>query len=49
MIPILLSGLTVFVTHALEAVTGFGCTVLALPFVTALIGVKSAVMASISR
>jgi len=44
MIPILLSGLTVFVTHALEAVTGFGCTVLALPFVTALIGVKSAVM-----
>ncbi|MDR2474100.1 MAG: sulfite exporter TauE/SafE family protein [Tannerella sp.] len=26
-------GLVVFITHALEAVTGFGCTVLAFPFV----------------
>ncbi len=39
-----LSGLVVFVTHALEAVTGFGCTVLALPFVTALLGLKTGVM-----
>ena len=44
MIPLLLGGLTVFITHALEAVTGFGCTVLALPFITALLGVKEAVM-----
>ncbi|MFQ3547490.1 MAG: TSUP family transporter [Termitinemataceae bacterium] len=38
-----LVGLVVFITHALEAVTGFGCTVLALPFVTALVGVKTGV------
>jgi len=37
---LVLTGLVVFATHALEAVTGFGCTVLALPFVTALLGVK---------
>lgn len=43
MIPVLLSGLVVFITHALEAVTGFGCTVLALPFVSALLGVREAV------
>jgi len=30
---LLLVGLVVFVTHTLEAVTGFGCTVLAFPFV----------------
>lgn len=41
---ILLAGLVVFLTHALEAITGFGCTVLALPFVTALFGLKSGVM-----
>jgi hypothetical protein len=35
-----LVGITVLITHALEAITGFGCTVLALPFVTALVGVK---------
>lgn len=38
-----LVGFTVFITHALEAITGFGCTVLALPFVTALVGVKTGV------
>jgi len=38
-----LVGLTVLITHALEAITGFGCTVLALPFVTALVGVKTGV------
>jgi len=38
-----LTGVVVFVTHALEAVTGFGCTVLALPFVAALLGIKTAV------
>ncbi len=42
-LALLLTGLVVFVTHALEAVTGFGCTVLALPFVTALLGVKTGV------
>ncbi|MDR1172105.1 MAG: TSUP family transporter [Bacteroidales bacterium] len=30
---LLLVGLVVFITHTLEAVTGFGCTVLAFPFV----------------
>jgi len=30
---LLLAGLVIFVTHTLEAVTGFGCTVLAFPFV----------------
>ncbi|GHT69812.1 hypothetical protein AGMMS50239_37220 [Bacteroidia bacterium] len=29
---LLLAGLIVFITHALEAVTGFGCSVLAFPF-----------------
>jgi hypothetical protein len=37
---IILAGIVVFVTHALEAITGFGCTVLALPFITALFGMK---------
>jgi len=44
MTDILLAGLVIFVTHSLEAVTGFGCTVLALPFITALFGLKSGVM-----
>lgn len=44
MTTLVLSGLVVFVTHALEAVTGFGCSVLAMPFVSALLGgVKTAV------
>ena len=30
---LILVGLVVFITHTLEAVTGFGCTVLAFPFV----------------
>ena len=41
---ILLSCIVVFITHTLEAVTGFGCTVLALPFVTALLGIKTGVI-----
>ena len=35
---LLLLSLIVFVTHGLEAVTGFGCTVLAFPFVIAVTG-----------
>jgi len=35
---LLLLSLVVFVTHALEAITGFGCTVLAFPFVIAITG-----------
>ncbi|MDR1718907.1 MAG: TSUP family transporter [Dysgonamonadaceae bacterium] len=35
---LLLIGLIVFISHALEAVTGFGCSVLAFPFVIALLG-----------
>lgn len=41
---VLLSCLVVFLTHTLEAVTGFGCTVLAVPFITALLGIKTAVI-----
>lgn len=44
MTVVLIAGLVIFATHALEAVTGFGCTVLALPFITALFGLKSGVM-----
>lgn len=33
-----LVGIVVFITHTLEAVTGFGCTVLAFPFVIAIMG-----------
>ena len=33
-----LIGFVIFVTHTLEAITGFGCTVLAFPFVIALMG-----------
>ncbi|MDR1384525.1 MAG: sulfite exporter TauE/SafE family protein [Planctomycetaceae bacterium] len=40
---ILLIGVIVFVTHLLEGITGFGCTVLALPFVTMILGIKEAV------
>lgn len=39
-----LLGLVVFITHGLEAITGFGCTVLALPFVVALVGVQKGVI-----
>jgi uncharacterized membrane protein YfcA len=38
--PLLLSGLVVLITHAAEAVTGFGCTVLAVPFVTAILSIS---------
>ena len=41
---IVLAGIIVLITHALEAVTGFGCTVLALPFVTALLGLKEGIL-----
>ena len=40
LLQILIVGTVVLITHAIEAVTGFGCTVLALPFVTAVLGVK---------
>ncbi len=43
MTTIILAGIVVFLTHALEAITGFGCTVLALPFITALFGMKQGV------
>ena len=39
----LLVGLIVFITHYQEGITGFGCTVLALPFVTMLVGLHTAV------
>lgn len=35
---LILIGLIVFITHSLEAITGFGCTVLAFPFVIAIMG-----------
>ena len=39
----LLFGIVVFFTHFLEGITGFGCTVLALPFCIALAGITTAV------
>ena len=39
----LLCGLTVLATHLIEGVTGFGSSVLALPFLTPLAGIKNAV------
>lgn len=44
LVTIGLIGLVVLITHGLEAITGFGCTVLALPFVVALIGVQKGVI-----
>lgn len=43
LIYIILFGLVVLVTHFIEGITGFGCTVLALPFCIMLVGVKTAV------
>ncbi|RCX20092.1 hypothetical protein DFR58_102161 [Anaerobacterium chartisolvens] len=43
LLRILLFGLVVMVTHFIEGITGFGCTVLALPFCTSLAGIKTAV------
>ena len=39
----ILCGLTVFATHLIEGVTGFGSSVLALPFLTPLAGLRNAV------
>lgn len=39
----LLFGLIVLITHFIEGITGFGCTVLALPFCSSLAGIKVAV------
>ena len=40
---LILFGIVVLITHYLEGITGFGCTVLALPFCTLLVGIKTAV------
>jgi uncharacterized protein len=42
-LTVFLFGIVVLVTHFLEGITGFGCTVLALPFCVMLVGVKTAV------
>ena len=39
---IVLAGIIIIVTHALETITGFGCTVLAMPFMIQLIGLQKA-------
>lgn len=36
------TGIVVLLTHGLEAITGFGCTVLAMPFVALLLGLERA-------
>lgn len=41
---ILLSGLIIFISFTLEAITGFGCTVIALPFITILLGIKESII-----
>jgi uncharacterized membrane protein YfcA len=38
-----LLGIVVLITHFLEGITGFGCTVLALPFAILLVGIHTAV------
>ncbi len=38
-----LLGIVVLITHFLEGITGFGCTVLALPFAIMLVGIHTAV------
>lgn len=40
---ILIVGLIVLVSHTLEGITGFGCTVIALPFMTLVLGLKTSV------
>jgi uncharacterized membrane protein YfcA len=40
---ILISGIVIFLSHTLEAITGFGCAALAMPFVTSLIGMDMGV------
>jgi len=40
---IIMVGVIVLITHCLEGITGFGCTVLALPFIIMLLGIKTAV------
>lgn len=42
MMTFLLTGVVVFLTHTLEVITGFGCTVLAFPFVTWILGIYEA-------
>ena len=42
MVTFFLTGLVVFLTHTLEVITGFGCTVLAFPFVTWILGIYEA-------
>ena len=42
MMIFLLTGIVVFLTHTLEVITGFGCTVLAFPFVTWILGIYEA-------
>ena len=42
-LSIILFGIVVLITHFLEGITGFGCTVLALPFAIMLVGIKIAV------
>lgn len=42
---VLLFCAVVFITHLLEGITGFGCTVLALPFAAMLLGLHTAVPA----
>ena len=41
-VTIILFGLVVLIAHFLEGITGFGCTVLALPFCIMLTGIKIA-------
>lgn len=43
LLTIILFGIVVLCTHFLEGITGFGCTVLALPFCILLVGTKVAV------
>ena len=43
-LEVFLSGIVIFITHTIEAITGFGCAALAMPFVTSLLGMQQGVM-----
>lgn len=42
-LTIILFGCVVLIAHFLEGITGFGCTVIALPFCALLVGIKTSV------
>lgn len=44
MLETLLIGFIIFSSNAIQAITGFGSSAIAIPFITFIIGIKSSVM-----